>query len=187
MPRLVPAGDTQQLIFIQTKLSGVYIVEPERREDDRGFFARTFCVREFKERGLATEFVQCSISVSRARGTLRGLHYQLPPVAEAKLVRCTSGGIFEVVVDLRPGSPTHLQHVGVELNAQNRRALFIPESCANGLQTLADETEVFYQISRYYSPEKSAGLRFDDPKLGIAWPLTVGTISDKDRNWPLLD
>lgn len=175
------------MIFTQTKLSGVYIVEPERRSDARGFFARTFCAGEFAERGLAREFLQCSISASRARGTLRGLHYQLPPVCEDKLVRCTSGAIYEVVVDLRQNSPTYLQHVGVELTAQNRIALYIPEMCANGLQTLEDDTEVFYQISQNYAPERATGLRFDDPKLGIQWPVPVSSINDKDRNWPLLD
>ncbi len=174
------------MIFIPTKLSGVYIIEPEPHQDARGFFARTFCAREFGEQGLATEFVQCSISANRTRGTLRGLHYQLPPACETKLVRCTSGAIYDVVVDLRKDSPTCLQHLGVELTAQNRRALYIPGMFAHGLQTLADETEVFYQISEFYAPDKSAGLRFDDPKLGIQWPLPVTVINDKDRNWPLL-
>lgn len=174
------------MIFIPTKLSGVFIVEPEPHPDARGFFARTFCTREFKEQGLATEFVQCSISANRARGTLRGLHYQLPPAGEIKLVRCTSGAIYDVVVDLRHDSPTYLEHLSVELTARNRRALYIPEMFAHGLQTLADETEVFYQISEFHAPDKSAGLRFDDPKLGIQWPLPVTVINDKDRNWPLL-
>lgn len=174
------------MIFIPTKLSGVFIVELEPHNDTRGFFARTFCAREFEERGLATEFVQCSISANRTRGTLRGLHYQLSPVREAKLVRCTSGAIYDVVVDLRQNSPTRLQHLSVELTAQNRRALYIPEMFAHGLQTLADDTEVFYQISNFYALDKSVGLRFDDPKLGIQWPLPVTMINDKDRNWPLL-
>ncbi|MGA9778098.1 MAG: dTDP-4-dehydrorhamnose 3,5-epimerase [Verrucomicrobiia bacterium] len=174
------------MLFIPTRLSGVYIVEPEPHEDDRGFFARTFCAREFKEHGLATEFVQCSISLNRIRGTLRGLHYQLSPACETKLVRCTSGAIHDVVVDLRQDSPTYLQHLGVELTAQNRLALYIPKMFAHGLETLVDETEVFYQISEFYAPAKSIGLRFDDPKLGIQWPLPVSVINDKDRNWPLL-
>jgi len=174
------------MIFIPTKLSGVYIIEPEPHKDARGFFARTFCAREFEEHGLAAAFVQCSISANRTRGTLRGLHYQLSPAFETKLVRCTSGAICDVVVDLRPDSPTYLQHLGVELTAQNRRALYIPEMCAHGLQTLADETEVFYQISGFYAPDKATGLRFDDPKLGIQWPLPVTVMNDKDRNWPLL-
>jgi dTDP-4-dehydrorhamnose 3,5-epimerase len=174
------------MIFTPTKLSGVYIVEPEPHTDARGFFARTFCAREFKAQGLAAEFVQCSISANRTRGTLRGLHYQTPPACETKLVRCTSGAICDVVVDLRQDSPTRLQHLGVELTARNRRALYIPEMFAHGFQTLADETEVFYQISQFYAPGKSDGLRFDDPKLGIQWPLPVAVINDKDRNWPLL-
>ncbi len=174
------------MIFTPTKLAGAYIIEPEPRADARGFFARTFCAREFGVKGLVTTFVQCSVSVNRRRGTLRGMHYQEPPACEAKLVRCTSGALYDVMVDLRPESPTYLQHLGVELTAQNRRALYIPEMFAHGLQTLADETEVFYQISQYYAPDKSTGLRFDDPKLGIQWPLPVAEINDKDRFWPLL-
>lgn len=174
------------MIFIQTKLPGVYIIEPEPHQDARGFFARTFCAREFEEHGLAREFVQCSLSANRASGTLRGLHYQLPPACETKVVRCASGAIYDVVVDLRHESPTYLQHLGVELTAQNRRGLYIPEMFAHGFQTLADETEVFYHISEFYTPDKSAGLRFDDPKLGIQWPRPVTAINEKDRNWPLL-
>jgi|ERR1700722_12623827 dTDP-4-dehydrorhamnose 3,5-epimerase len=175
------------MIFTPTKLAGAYIIEPEPHQDARGFFARTFCAREFEEQGLATEFVQCSISANRIRGTLRGLHYQMAPSCETKVVRCTSGAIYDVVVDLRLESPTYLQHLGVELTAQNHRALYVPQLFAHGLQTLADETEVFYQISEYYAPEKSTGLRFDDPQLGIRWPLPVAVINDKDRSWPLLD
>jgi dTDP-4-dehydrorhamnose 3,5-epimerase len=174
------------MIFIPTKLSGVYIIELEPHQDARGLFARTFCAREFAEHGLVTEFVQCSISVNRAQGTLRGLHYQLSPDCETKLVRCTSGSIHDVVVDLRPDSPTYLQHLDVELTARNRRTLYIPAMFAHGFQTLADETEVFYHISEFYAPDKSTGLRFDDPKLGIPWPRPVTMINDKDRNWPFL-
>ena len=174
------------MIFIPTKLAGVYIIEPEPHRDARGFFARTFCSIEFGKRGLAKEFEQCSISSSRARGTLRGLHYQLSPACETKLVRCTSGAIYDVVVDLRPDSESYLQHLGVELTAASRRALYVPEMFAHGWQALADETEVFYQINGFYAPDKSTGLRFDDPKLGIQWPLPVTVINDKDRNWPLL-
>jgi dTDP-4-dehydrorhamnose 3,5-epimerase len=174
------------MIFISTKLPGIFIVEPEPHKDNRGFFARTFCAREFKEHGLVAEFVQCSISSNPAKGTLRGLHYQLAPSCESKLVRCTSGAIHDIVVDLRQGSATYLQHLAVELTARNRRALYVPEMVAHGLQTLADETEVFYQINEFHAPHKSTGLRFDDPKLGIQWPLPVTMINDKDRNWPLL-
>ena len=172
--------------FAETSLAGAYIVEPEPHEDARGFFARTFCAKEFGEKGLAGDFVQCSVSMTRERGTVRGLHFQLAPSAEAKLVRCTSGALYDVIVDLRPNSKTYLQHVGVELTARNRRALYVPEMCAHGFQTLDGDTEVFYQISAFYAPDLARGLRFDDPKLGIKWPLPVGTISEKDRHWPLL-
>jgi dTDP-4-dehydrorhamnose 3,5-epimerase len=172
--------------FFPTKLTGAFLIEPEPRADERGFFARTFCSREFREHGLVTEFVQCSISVNRQGGTLRGMHYQLPPSCEAKLVRCTAGAIYDVIVDLRRDSPTYLQHVGVDLTARNRCALYVPEMFAHGFQTLEDETEVFYQISEFYAPDQSTGLRFDDPKLGIRWPRPVAAISDKDRLWPLL-
>ena len=174
------------MIFQETKLKGAYIVEPEPHEDSRGFFARTFCAREFRSHGLITEFVQCSVSMSRKRGTLRGMHYQLPPACEAKLVRCTAGALYDVIVDLRPGSPTYRQHIGVELTGLNRRALYVPELFAHGFQTLADNTEVFYQISAYYTPEKATGIRHDDPALGIHWPLPQSEISEKDRNWPPL-
>ena len=172
--------------FIETKLAGAYLIEPEPHEDARGFFARTFCAREFAAHGLATEFVQCSISMNRKRGTLRGLHYQLSPAEEVKLVRCTAGAVHDVIVDLRPASPTYRQHVGVELTAPNRRALYVPEMFAHGFQTLEDDSEVFYQISEFYAPEKSVGIRFDDPRLDIPWPLPITAISDKDRSWPLL-
>jgi dTDP-4-dehydrorhamnose 3,5-epimerase len=175
------------MIFKTTKLAGVYVVEAEPNRDTRGFFARTFCAKEFEQQGLATQFVQCSVSASQWRGTLRGLHYQRSPHCEAKLLRCTKGAVFEVVVDLRRESVTYRQHIGVELSAQTHRAVYIPEMCANGLQTLVDESEVFYQISEYYAPESAAGLRFDDPKLAIQWPLPVSHLSDKDKNWPPLD
>ena len=173
--------------FIETNLQGAFIIEPEPNEDSRGLFARTFCAREFKSHGLTDSFVQCSVSMSRNRGTLRGLHYQLPPACEIKLVRCTAGALYDVIVDLRPDSPTYLQHFGVKLTARNRRALYVPELFAHGLQTLSKNTEVFYQISEFYTPDKATGLRFDDPKLAIQWPLPVTTISEKDLNWPLLD
>jgi dTDP-4-dehydrorhamnose 3,5-epimerase len=158
----------------------------ESHEDSRGFFARTFCTNEFAEQGLVSTFVQCSVSFNRKRGTLRGMHYQLPPATEAKLVRCTAGSLYDVIVDLRPGSPTYLRHIGVELSARNRRALYVPEMFAHGFQSLEDETEVFYQISEFFVPDKSTGLRYDDPKLGIKWPLPVAVISEKDERWPLL-
>ncbi len=172
--------------FIGTRLADVYVVEMEPHEDERGFFARTFCAREFGEHGLARNFVQCSVSLNRIQGTLRGLHYQRPPACEAKLVRCTAGAVFDVIVDLRGGSPTHRQHLGVELTAKNRRAIYVPEMFAHGFQTLEPDTEVFYQISEYYTPEASAGLRYNDPQLGIHWPLPVTVVSEKDATWPLL-
>lgn len=172
--------------FEPTELSGVFIVETERHEDSRGFFARTFCAREFAEKGLVASFVQSSVSFNHKRGTLRGLHYQLPPACETKLVRCTAGALYDVVVDLRVDSPTYLRHIGVELTAKNRRALYVPEMVAHGFQSLEDETEVFYQISAFFVPDKSTGLRHDDPRLGINWPLPVAVISEKDGRWPLL-
>jgi dTDP-4-dehydrorhamnose 3,5-epimerase len=172
--------------FISTNLAGAFIVEPEPHEDARGFFARTFCAREFKEHGLATNFVQCSVSVSRNRGTLRGLHYQRPPAAEAKLVRCTVGALYDVIVDLRPSSGTYQQHIGVELTNRNRRALYVPEMFAHGFQTLEDDTEVFYMINQFYAPDAATGARYNDPRFGIQWPLEVAVISEKDQQWPLL-
>jgi dTDP-4-dehydrorhamnose 3,5-epimerase len=172
--------------FTETKLAGAFIVEPEPREDTRGFFARTFCAREFAEKGLSSGFVQCSVSMTRERGAVRGLHYQIAPAAEAKLVRCVAGALLDVIVDLRPESKTYLQHVGVELTARNRRALYVPEMFAHGFQTLESDTEVFYQISAFFAPDLARGLRFDDPKLAIKWPLPVMNMSEKDRNWALL-
>ena len=172
--------------FEAAKISGVFIVEPELHEDSRGCFARTFCVREFSERGLASGFVQSSISFNHKLGTLRGLHYQVPPATEVKLVRCTAGAIYDVIVDLRPESPTYLEHVGVELTARNRRALYVPEMFAHGLQTLDDNTEVLYEINGFYAPEKARGIRYNDPKLQIKWPLAVTMIIERDQQWPLL-
>jgi dTDP-4-dehydrorhamnose 3,5-epimerase len=173
--------------FIAAELAGVWIIEPEPHEDGRGLFARTFCAREFREHGLVDTFVQCNTSWNARKGTLRGLHYQLPPSSEVKLVRCTAGALWDVLVDLRPDSPTYLQHVGVELTAKNRRALYIPEMFAHGFQTLEDDTEVFYQMSEFYAPKSARGLRFDDPKLAIKWPLPVTSISGQDRHWTLLE
>ena len=172
--------------FTETPLIGAFVVELQPHKDDRGLFARTFCAREFGAQGLIETFVQCNTSWNTSKGTVRGLHYQLPPSSEAKLVRCTAGAMWDVIVDLRPASPTYLQHIGVELTAANRRALYIPEMFAHGFQTLEDGTEVFYQMSEFYAPELSTGLRFDDPKLGIDWPLPALAISDKDQAWALL-
>jgi dTDP-4-dehydrorhamnose 3,5-epimerase len=174
------------MIFGEVKLRGAYIITVERREDARGFFARTFCSREFEARGLKTVVVQCNVSYNVKRGTLRGLHYQSPPSAEAKVVRCTSGAIYDVIVDVRPESPTYLQHVAVELTAENHRALYLPEGFAHGYQTLSDGAELAYQMSEFYAPAQERGLRYDDPALSIRWPLPVTEISEKDRSWPLL-
>jgi dTDP-4-dehydrorhamnose 3,5-epimerase len=172
--------------FIETKLPGAFVIELEPLEDSRGFFARTFCAREFSERALTHDFVQCSIAMNHRRGTVRGMHYQLPPASEVKLVRCTSGAVYDVIVDLRPDSPTHLQHIAVELTAQNRRSLYVPEMFAHGMQVLEDGSEVFYQINKSHEPAAARGLRYDDPKLGIQWPLPVSLVSARDANWPLL-
>lgn len=170
--------------FLESRLAGVWIVEPELHTDARGSFARIWCAREFGERGLETGIAQCALSVNRRRGTLRGLHYQAPPWEETKLVRCVRGALWDVVVDLRPGSPTYLRHRGVELTAENRRALYVPAGCAHGFQTLEDDTEVLYQLSTPYVPEAARGLRWDDPGLAIRWPLEPTVLSDRDRSFP---
>jgi dTDP-4-dehydrorhamnose 3,5-epimerase len=167
--------------FQAIKLPNAYIIDLDKIDDERGFFARAFCQREFAEQGLTTQFVQCNISSNRKRGTLRGMHYQLPPSAETKLVRCIRGAIYDVIVDLRPDSPTFLQWYGVELSAENRRMLYVPEGFAHGFQTLADDTELFYQMSEYYAPDYARGLRWNDPLINIAWPLAIESISAKDQ------
>jgi dTDP-4-dehydrorhamnose 3,5-epimerase len=172
--------------FIPTTLDGAWILELQPHKDDRGFFARTFCAEEFGARGLADRFLQCNTSWNVRKGTLRGIHYQLPPSSEIKLVRCTAGALLDVIVDLRPDSPTYLQSYSIELTAGNRLALYIPERFAHGFQSLQDGTEVFYQMSELYRPELGRGLRYDDPKLGINWPLPVASISAQDLGWPSL-
>jgi dTDP-4-dehydrorhamnose 3,5-epimerase len=172
--------------FHPTPLAGAFLVAPDPQIDDRGLFARTYCAREFSQHGLNDGFVQCNTSWNARRGTMRGLHYQLPPAGEVKLVRCTAGSLWDVIVDLRSGSPSYLRHYGVELSASNRLALYIPESFAHGFQTLEDGTEVFYQMSAFYAPELAAGLRYDDPQVAVTWPLPITSISDKDLTWPLL-
>jgi dTDP-4-dehydrorhamnose 3,5-epimerase len=172
--------------FQETRLSGAFIIELEPHVDERGFFARTFCAREFAAQGLETEFVQCNLSLNHQKGTLRGLHFQSAPWGEAKLVRCIQGAIWDVIVDLRPGSPTFGSHEALVLSAENRRALYIPKAFAHGFQTLTDNSEVFYQMSDPYVPDASAGIRAEDPALGIKWPMPVKQISDKDRKLPLL-
>lgn len=172
--------------FIETSLKGAFIIDPEPIEDDRGFFARTFCSREFAEHGLETQFVQCSISYNRLKGTLRGLHYQAPPHEEVKLVRVTFGAIYDVIVDLRVGSPTYWRWAAVELTAANRRSLYVPMGLAHGFQTLEDGTEVVYQISTFYAPKAARGLRWDAPSLAIRWPEAEHrVISTRDQSFPL--
>ncbi|MDX6750227.1 dTDP-4-dehydrorhamnose 3,5-epimerase [Geminicoccaceae bacterium 1502E] len=172
--------------FIEAGLPGAWILEPEPVRDHRGFFARTFCVREFASRGLATSFVQHSTSQSAAAGTLRGMHFQKAPHAEVKVVRCLKGAIWDVIVDLQPGSPTFRRWRGFELSAGNRRQLYVPTGFAHGFQTLRDDTEVGYLISAFHAPEAAGGVRHDDPALGIDWPLPVSSISGRDSTWPLL-
>ena len=170
--------------FLPTEVGDVHVVELEPRTDDRGFFSRTFCRHEFEELGLEPVTAQANMSYNRRAGTLRGMHYQTPPAAEAKLVRCTRGAIFDVIVDVDPASATYLQHVGVELTADNRRALYVPPMFAHGFLTLEDDTEVTYQVSEFYAPDHERGARHDDPAFGIDWPAPVHVISDKDASWP---
>jgi dTDP-4-dehydrorhamnose 3,5-epimerase len=173
--------------FTPTAVPGPVVVDLEERTDDRGFFARTFCRDEFEAAGLDPVVEQCNVSFNHRAGTLRGMHWQAEPAPEAKLVRCVRGAVLDVVVDVRPGSPTYLQHVAVELTADNRRALYVPPLFAHGYLTLTDATEVTYQVSMGYTPGVERGLRYDDPVLGIHWPVEVTVISDKDASWPLLD
>jgi dTDP-4-dehydrorhamnose 3,5-epimerase len=169
--------------FTETQLKGAFIVEIAPVSDNRGFFSRTFCAREFEEHGLKHTFVQANLSFNHRRGTLRGMHYQQQPAAETKLVRCTAGAIYDVIIDLRPNSPTYLQHVGVELTADNRKALYVPELFAHGYLTLTDNAEVVYQVGEFYTPGYERGLRYDDPTFGIQWPVGIAVISDKDAKW----
>jgi dTDP-4-dehydrorhamnose 3,5-epimerase len=172
------------MLFHETAVEGAFIIDVEALSDQRGFFARSWCSREFAAQRLNPRLVQCNISFNHQRGTLRGLHYQRAPFAEAKLVRCTAGAIFDVLVDLRADSPTYLKHVAVELSARNHRALYVPEGCAHGFQTLTDDTEVFYQMSEYYQPGQAAGVRWDDPAFAIAWPAGPRLMTERDRSYP---
>lgn len=171
------------MIFTETKLKGAFILDVELRTDDRGGFARTFCAQEFAAHHLKPTVAQCNLSFNHKAGTLRGMHYQLPPAAETKLVRCIKGAIYDVIIDLRPDSPTYMQHIGVELTADDRRALYVPELFAHGYQTLTDDAEVVYQVGEFYTPGYERGLRYDDPAFSIQWPLPVTVISEKDRAW----
>jgi dTDP-4-dehydrorhamnose 3,5-epimerase len=180
-------GTDAQMIFTETQLQGAFILDLERREDDRGFFARTFCQHEFTEHGLKPVIAQANVAFNRYKGTLRGMHFQYPPAAETKLVRATRGAILDFIVDLRPESHTYLQHVGVELTADNHRALFVPERFAHGYQVLEDDTETTYQVGEFYAPEVEGGLLYNDPRLGLDWPLPVAEMSEKDQQWRGLD
>jgi len=170
--------------FEETKLCGAWLIEAEPAHDQRGFFARTFCVREYAERGLVTGFVQHSTSYSQETGTLRGMHFQRAPRGEVKVVSCLRGAIWDVIIDLRPESPTYRRWQGFELTAENQRQLYVPEGFAHGFQTLSDDARVGYLISAFYAPLAASGLRYDDPALAIDWPLPVTAISEKDRSWP---
>jgi dTDP-4-dehydrorhamnose 3,5-epimerase len=170
--------------FTATPLAGAYVVEPERLEDERGFFARTFCRREFAAHGLNPDLVQCSLSYTARAGTLRGLHYQAAPHQEAKLVRCTRGAVYDVIVDLRRESPTFRRWTAVELSADNRLMLYVPEGCAHGFQTLRAATEVLYQMSAFHDPDAARGVRWDDPAFRIDWPAAERVISERDRHYP---
>jgi dTDP-4-dehydrorhamnose 3,5-epimerase len=175
------------VIITRTHIPDVAIVELELREDDRGFFARTFCRDEFAAAGLEPAVEQCNVSFNHKAGTLRGMHYQLDWAPEVKLVRCTRGAVVDQIVDMRPDSPTYLQHVSVELTAENRKALYVPPMFAHGYQTLVDGTEVVYQVSGAYTPAAERGQRYSDPALGLTWPVPVDVISSKDANWALLE
>lgn len=172
------------MIFTETPLGGAFVIDPEPIEDARGFFARTWCRREIGARGLETRIAQVSTSFSKRRGTLRGMHYQAAPAAETKIVRCTRGALHDVIVDLRPESPTFTRHLAVVLTAENRKMLYVPAGFAHGFQTLEHDTEVLYQISEFYSPEHARGVRWDDPAFGISWPDDERTIADRDRSYP---
>ena len=173
------------MIFTETKLHGAFILELEKLEDERGFFARTFCQEEFKRHGLNPQIAQCNVSYNRRKGTLRGLHYQIVPFTEAKLLTCIAGSIYDVIVDLRPDSPTYREWFAVELTARHPRSMvYIPENFAHGFQTLEDDTEVFYQMSESYHPDSARGLRWNDPAFNIHWPQDQHVISEKDRSFP---
>jgi dTDP-4-dehydrorhamnose 3,5-epimerase len=174
------------VIFRETTLEGAFVVDLDVKEDNRGFFARAFCQREFEDYGLEPTIAQANIAFNRRKGTMRGMHFQFPPATETKLVRCTRGAILDIIVDLRPESPTYLDHVAVELSADNHRALYVPGRFAHGYQVLEDITETSYHVGEFYAPGHEGGLRYDDPDLGLSWPLAVTEISEKDGRWRLL-
>ncbi len=172
------------MIFHELEIPGAFLLEPERKEDRRGFFARTFCRWELEDRGLDPAVVQCNISVNHERGTVRGMHWQAAPYEEVRLVRCTAGAIHDVILDLRPDSPSFKRHLAVELDARNRLSLYIPAGLAHGFQTLADGAEVFYQMSEFYYPDHARGVRWNDPAFAITWPLEITEISERDLAFP---
>lgn len=171
------------MIFTETPLAGAFVIDLDKREDERGFFARTFCKHEFEEHGLEGFTAQCNLSYNHKAGTMRGMHYQLPPAAEAKLVRCLRGAIHDVIIDLRKESPTYLQQFGVRLDDENRSALYVPPLFAHGYLALTDGAEVSYQVSEFYAPGQERGIRYDDPAFDIQWPMEVTVISEKDASW----
>jgi dTDP-4-dehydrorhamnose 3,5-epimerase len=173
-----------RMIFTETKLSGAYVVDIERMEDERGFFARSWCRNEFVAHGLNPQLVQCNISFNAAKGTLRGMHYQEKPCEEEKLIRCTMGAIYDVIIDLRPDSPGFKKYYSIVLTPDNRKMLYVPKGFAHGFLTLEDNTEVFYQMTEYYAPGHARGVRWNDPQFGIKWPSDVRVIADRDRNYP---
>lgn len=171
------------MVFTETKLKGAFVIDIERREDSRGFFSRGFCQHEFSDHGLKPMIAQSNIAFNHKKGTIRGMHFQFPPAAETKLVRCTRGAILDIIVDLRPESPTFLEHIRVELTEENYRALYVPERFAHGYQVLADRTDTSYQVGEFYTPGSEGGLPYNDPQLGLVWPFPVSVISDKDQLW----
>ena len=174
------------MIFTQTPLPGAYVLEPEKISDHRGFFARIWCKHELQAHGLSGELCQSNVGFSHRAGTVRGLHFQTPPHAEVKIVRCTRGSVFDVIVDVRPDSPSYQHWFGVHLTAENRKMLYVPKGMATGYMTLEDDTEINYHTSERFAPHAATGIRFDDPAVGIAWPLKVTAISEQDRSWPLI-
>jgi dTDP-4-dehydrorhamnose 3,5-epimerase len=174
------------MIFTETKLRGAYVIDLERKEDGRGFFARAFCQREFQTHGLKPIIAQANVAFNLKKGTLRGMHFQFPPAAETKIVRCTRGAILDIIVDLRPESQTYLDHVAVELTEENGRALYVPERFAHGYQVLRDNTETSYQVGEFYTPGSEGGLMYNDPRLRLKWPLPIQVVSEKDQSWNLL-
>jgi len=174
------------MIFTETELQRAYIIDLEEKHDHRGFFARTFCAKELEAHNLKPVVAQCNLSFNYKKGTLRGMHYQIAPATETKLIRCIKGAIYDVIIDMRPESPTYLQHFGVELSADNHRALYVPEMFAHGYQALTDGCEVMYMVGEFYTPGKERGLLYNDPFFNIQWPLEVTEISEKDTKWPLM-